>query len=698
LKIKTLISLVFSASLLIACSPNSNDQKAPTPATAEELPIPDFYQDYLNRDVRDDIFYFVLPDRFYNANSDNDMGSKDIAISRGGYDPTSKWHFNGGDMQGLEEKLDYLQNMGITAIWMTPILRNRAMQGSSSASHGYWIIDFTQIDPHFGSNDDLKNLIEQAHKRGMKIFFDIITNHTADVIKYAECHNPDGSYLEGISECKFKSSEQLAKGDKYTPFVPEGEQDLKTPAWLNDPKYYNNQGDSFWQGESAINGDFVGLDDLKTSDPEVVSGFIDIYKNIITEFKPDGFRIDTVKHVDLSFWQEFGPAIINHAKTIGIPNFHIFGEVYSADPAVLSSFTTAGKLPSVLDFGFQNVAAKVFYQGENPQSIQQLFNDDDYYRDADSNPDILMNFLGNHDMGRAGFFINEGMKQASAEEKLERLILSHAFMYFSRGIPVVYYGDEQGFTGDGGDVAARENMFPSLVDEYNDNILLGTTATTADDNFDPSHPVYLALQKFAKIRMTHKALRSGISFNRYFDDNSKVFALSRVDKDERKEYLVVFNTDTETKSIALDTTSPEYQHIAGHNEFVVNKSSVTITLPALSYSILKATQPIVVSADLKVKFTGIEAVGDLRKYTFDVPAATYKTLPLFGVALEIKDFFGKYHALGVDNTPPYSIYVHKDQLSDLKPQALRLTVINFAGQRKTTMVELKPRKVATSVD
>lgn len=685
--------------MLLACSPNTTEQESSsTSTTAPELEIPEIYQDYLNRDVRDDIFYFVLPDRFYNANPDNDMGSKEIAISKGGFDPTSKWHFNGGDMQGLEEKLDYLQNLGITAIWMTPILRNKAMQGSSSGSHGYWIIDFTQIDPHFGSNGDLKSLIEQAHKRGMKIFFDIITNHTADVIKYTECHNPDGSYLEGLSECKFKSSEQLAKGDKYTPFIPEGEQNIKTPAWLNDPKYYNNQGDSFWQGESAINGDFVGLDDLKTSDPEVVAGFIDIYKNIITEFKPDGFRIDTVKHVDLSFWQEFGPAIIDHAKTIGIPNFHIFGEVYSGDPAVLSNFTTMGKLPSVLDFGFQSAAAEVFYRGKHPQLIQQLFNDDDYYRDADSNPDILMNFLGNHDMGRAGFFINEGLKEASAEEKLQRLILSHAFMYYSRGIPVVYYGDEQGFTGDGGDVAARENMFPSLVEDYNDNQLYGTLATTADDNFDQNHPIYLALQKFAKIRMTHKALRSGMSFNRYFDDNSKIFVLSRVDKDEQKEYLVAFNTDTESKTITLDTTSPGYQHIAGHNDFAVNKGNATITLPGLSYSVLKATQPIAASADLKVKFTGVEAIGDLRKFTFDIPAATYKTLPMFGMALEIKDFFGKHHAVGLDHTPPYSIYIHKDRLSDLKPQALRLTVINFNGQRKTTQVELKPRKVATSAD
>lgn len=211
------------------------------------------------RDVRDDVFYFVLPDRFNNANPDNDNGSDTLEISNGGLDITSKWAFHGGDMQGIEAKLDYLQNLGVTAIWMTPILRNQATQLTGFAHHGYWILDFTQIDPHFGSNDDLRSLIAAAHARGMKIFFDIITNHTADIIRFEECHNPDGTFKDGLNGCEYKSTEQLAAGDTYTTFIPEGLENVKTPAWLNDPKYYHNQGDSFWQGESALNGDFVGL-------------------------------------------------------------------------------------------------------------------------------------------------------------------------------------------------------------------------------------------------------------------------------------------------------------------------------------------------------------------------------------------------------------------------------------------------------
>ena len=118
-----------------------------------------------------------LPDRFNNGDVSNDSGAPKGSISHGGLDTTSKWAFHGGDMAGIEQKLDYLKSMGITAIWMTPILRNKAVQKGGFAHHGYWIVDFTEIDPHFGSNADLKRLIDTAHKKDIKVFFDIITRY-----------------------------------------------------------------------------------------------------------------------------------------------------------------------------------------------------------------------------------------------------------------------------------------------------------------------------------------------------------------------------------------------------------------------------------------------------------------------------------------------------------------------------------------
>lgn len=679
---KRFLTLAVPVLIALGCSPKPEQVAAPTAEQLKPIGAPEIYADYLNRDIRDDMFYFVLPDRFHNGNPDNDNGSKTIAISQGGYDPTSKWHFHGGDMQGLEKKLDYLKGMGITAIWMTPILRNRAMQGSSSASHGYWILDFTQIDPHFGSNDDLKSLISAAHKKGIKIFFDIITNHTADVIKYEECHNPDGSMQSGKNECKFKSAEQLASGDSYTPFVPTGEENLKTPAWLNDPKYYNNQGDSFWQGESAIKGDFVGLDDIDTTMPEVVDGFIDIYRNIISEFKPDGFRIDTVKHVDLSFWQQFSPAIVGHAKSLGIPNFHVFGEVYSGDPEVLSRYTTSGKMPSVLDFGFQHAAAEIFYRGNHPDVLQTLLANDDYYADHDSQADILMNFLGNHDMGRTGFFINQGLPDIPSQEKLQRSILSHALMYLSRGIPVVYYGDEQGFTGDGGDVAARENMFASKVDEYNDNDLLGTNQTTAVENFDQAHPIYLAIKELAKLRMQHGALRYGQTHLRYLEPESKVFAFSRIDLNDPVDYLIAFNTDNKTQKIQLPKTATGYQQVYGQQSVKEGPDTLELTLPALSVTVLKSTTAIPQNGISDIKVRKVTMTDERIKIAYDVVLDNPGSLSLMSVKTELQTPEDQLALLSEDHAPPYAVVVDKEKFASLQGTGLKVTVTPYNGRPK----------------
>lgn len=143
------------------------------------------------RPIEDDIVYFLLPDRFFNGDPNNDRGGISGGKLDHGFDPTHKGFYHGGDIPGVLQKLDYLENLGVTAIWMAPIFKNKPVQGpkgqESAAYHGYWITDFTQIDPHFGTNQDLKNLVNAAHQRGIKIIFDIITNHTADVIQYREC-------------------------------------------------------------------------------------------------------------------------------------------------------------------------------------------------------------------------------------------------------------------------------------------------------------------------------------------------------------------------------------------------------------------------------------------------------------------------------------------------------------------------------
>lgn len=571
---------------------------------------------------------------------------------------------------------------------MTPILRNRAIQEDGFGHHGYWVVDFTEIDPHFGSNDDLKSLIEAAHKRDIKVFFDIITNHTADVIKYTECHDAYGKFLNvGQTGCDFISSEQLAQGKKYSPFILEAEKNVKVPAWLNDPKYYNNQGDSFWEGESAIKGDFVGLDDLDTSQPEVLSGLSEIFKNLITEFRPDGFRIDTVKHVDIEFWQSFSPAIMSHAQSIGLPEFFIFGEVYDGNPAGLSKFTTLGQLPSVLDFSFAFNTHDVVFNNKSVSQLKQLFENDDYYRDVNSNPNDLLNFIGNHDMGRSGHFIELALPDISDQEKQQRSELAHALMYMSRGVPVVYYGDEQGFTGDGGDVDARENMDPSLVDTYNDNNLIGTDRTTADSNFDVMHPLYQTFAGLAKVRHEHETLRRGEHIHRALDEDKRIYAFSRIMPEHLDDYLVVFNFSTKTQAFEMNVDGINYIKVAGNdkNTHGVSGDNINIVLAPLSYRVLKSDKPISSSLVDRITMKASYEENDRVFIPFDIEFAkpaqfNMATIEVYDVSVK-----GKKELLTFDTTPPYrAVLLPKDLFGVTK---IKVVANSFTGPIKAQIFD-----------
>src|ERR1044072_2153479 len=134
-----------------------------------------------------------MADRFANGDTANDQGGLGSDPLVSGFDPTKKGFYNGGDLKGLRGKLDYIQTLGTTSIWLTPSFKNKAVQledGPSAGYHGYWITDFTQIDPHLGTNAELAALVGAAHAMGMKVFFDSITNRTADVIDYREAHRP----------------------------------------------------------------------------------------------------------------------------------------------------------------------------------------------------------------------------------------------------------------------------------------------------------------------------------------------------------------------------------------------------------------------------------------------------------------------------------------------------------------------------
>jgi glycosidase len=577
--------------------------------------------DYRARLPQDEVIYFLLPDRFENGDPSNDRGGLAGDRLATGFDPTHKGFYHGGDLKGLIKRLDYIQGLGATAVWLSPVFTNKPVQGppgqESSGYHGYWITDFTRVDPHLGTDADFKAFVDAAHAKGMKVYMDIIANHTADVIQFAECEGKNECPYRSIADYPYQRRGGVAGqpinpgfvGEKdgsaanftklkdpnyaYTVHIPPAERKVKVPAWLNDPIYYHNRGNSTFRGESSIMGDFSGLDDIFTENPRVISGMIEIYGAWIDKYRVDGFRIDTAQHVDPAFWRAFVPAMLARARAHGISNFHIFGEVATSemDPAHTAVNTRVDKLPSVLDFPFARAVIDVVAGGAGTDQLARLFRADPLYEGGPQAALQLPTFLGNHDAGRFGMFVRHLVPKAGDTEMLQRVMLGHAMLLTLRGVPTIYSGDEQGFAGDGGDQDAREDMFASRVAVYNDNRLIGTRATTAQANFDPNHPIYREIAKLARIRTSHRALTRGRQVVRYSQDKPGLFAVSRFDPRDGREMLLLFNSSEQSveQNVVVDVASDRFTALAGScPQRASAPGSVRITLPPLGYAICDA--------------------------------------------------------------------------------------------------------------
>jgi glycosidase len=400
----------------------------------------------------DEVLYFTIPDRFENGSRHNNCGAYtgtcrvdgvEEEVLTHGYWPSQKGYYHGGDLEGLRRQLPYLDGLGITAIWVGPIYANQTVQsdttdqfGHSAGYHGYWILDFLRVDPHLGTNEEFRRLVNEAHDRGIKVLMDIVTNHTADVIQLegnAGYRNKRDFPYTDVNGVPFDDSDYAYSGqDDYTfpevdaatsfpyvPFNPPGAP-AKNPAWLNDVELYHNRGNTSFTGENSLYGDFFGLDDLWTERREVVEGMIDIYSFWIEEFGVDGFRIDTTKHVNMEFWQKFGPDILAAAEREGIEEFFAFGEVFDQrfGSQFLSEFSTEGQLQSTIDFAFQVAARDFASVGTATDDLREFFASDDYYTDADSNAYAQPTFLGNHDMGRIGYFLQRVDQAGSTDAEL----------------------------------------------------------------------------------------------------------------------------------------------------------------------------------------------------------------------------------------------------------------------------------------
>ncbi|HMP71719.1 MAG TPA: alpha-amylase family glycosyl hydrolase [Kiritimatiellia bacterium] len=463
-------------------------------------------------DWRDITIYQIFTDRFHDGDPSNNHLSPSV------FNPTDSRRIHGGDFRGIEQKLDYIKALGADAIWISPIPLNVG----HSAYHGYGAHDFYTLSPHWGTMADLRSMVSNAHVRGIYVILDIVTNHKGDRIGANlntgyPAYNPSGYPLRWWTSTQY-------------------------PPPFDQLDHFHNFGEiqNLWYDPPQILGELMGLDDLKTETEHVRTNMIAIYSHWIEQGGFDGFRIDTVKHVEMGFWQVFNPAIREFAASLGKTNFFQFGEVYDGSDAKCGSYTgTQAGGPyandSVLDFPLYFQINDVFARATAPtMRIRDRYHQlDHYHPDA---RDRLVTFLDNHDFPRF-------MNAANANNNTARLHVATTFLYTSRGIPSLYYGTEQNFNG-GHDPQNRENMFDGQFP---------ATGPSVGDRFDMTETTFQHIARLTNFRRLYPALRRGTHHNLWHNpDGPGLFAYAR--RLEDQEVFVMMNTSPTPQQLAARPT------------------------------------------------------------------------------------------------------------------------------------------------
>ncbi len=513
-------------------------------------------------DWRDEVIYQVLVDRFANGDVNNDYQVRPDFLAR----------YQGGDWRGMVDQLDYFVKLGVTTLWISQIVKNVETDADVDAYHGYWAQDLYELNPHFGDLADLRRLTAAAHEKGIKIVLDIVTNHMGQVFFYDTNlnGNPD-IYIGGSGALPVVSSRSdLSRITEYDPdWDPKGVQAFTSlgPAgrapiiFIQDPKInrvppsgilgtaraYHGFGRilNYDDEKQRELGDFPGgLKDVATELPEVRKELIDAFARWVELTDLDGFRIDTVKHVEHDFWREFGTEVRQRLKRQGKERFLMFGEAFDGNDELLGSYTQEGMLDSVFYFSqhyqvFRDVFVNAHTENEQKgtEQIARLWGDRRKNYRNEPQPDgigvapsrSLVNFMDNHDVARFLY---------SAEGDKDALRNALVFLMTEEGIPCLYYGTEQDFAG-GNDPANREVMWHT---GYN---------TTGD--------TFVHFSKLARIRAKYPALRQGdtnvvwSSSHVGAEEDAGIIAYERTGGDAGGEYaLVVLNTNGKKDSATAD--------------------------------------------------------------------------------------------------------------------------------------------------
>ena len=542
-------------------------------------------------DWRDQFFYFLLPDRF--SNGQESAGNLFDLKNPGEFKAADKkmWmkggrKFQGGTLKGVKSKLQYLRNLGITALWLGPIWKQRK---DLETYHGYGIQNFLEVDPRFGTREDLRDLIKEAHAQRIYVILDIIYNHSGNNWYY----NIDGKPWEMINyryqpPCDFYG--WRSAGGVPTSSI-QGEEDAVWPREFQNVDWYTRAGkigkwdpepweDPMHPDNEFRRGDFYDLKDLNLDHRgDALGAVINVYKYWIAFSDADGFRIDTVKHASFEVCRNFCGAIHEYAESIGKENFFLIGEVTGGSQMARNYLDIFGRnVDAVLDIGAAAENLSGMVKGFTPSSV---------FFDQYKGHDLLgshretgryhLSILDDHDM--VG---QEKKRFAAGNEQESRYVqTAHAVgtMLTTLGVPCLYYGTEQAF--DGSTAYHDESIEPRdqygnlpFEDRYIREAMFGGTfgafETEGCHFFNSEHPTYLRIAAVARIRnrmdMVGLALRRGRQYLRETKSQGDFFftpgqgeltAWSRIM--DRQEVLVILNTSgSEHRGAFVTVNAPSH--------------------------------------------------------------------------------------------------------------------------------------------
>jgi|HubBroStandDraft_6_1064221.scaffolds.fasta_scaffold00323_10 glycosidase len=448
-----------------------------------------------------DVIYLIMPDRFDDGDASNNFPDS------GAYDRSAPRAYHGGDLRGIQRRLPYLKDLGVTTIWITPIYQNDDRTGRDY--HGYGAIDLYSVEKHLGTLAGYRALVTSAHEQGIKVLLDIVPNHVGPANPWVD-NPPTDRWFHGTREKHLTTGLSLAV--ETDPHAPPLE-------WRN-----------------MVEGWFAGiLPDMGTDDP-INAQYL--RQNALWWAETgalDGFRIDTFPYVDRPFWRDF------HADLHRTyPRFRTVGEVFNPDPTV-TAFFVGGKvtgeidtgLDTVFDFPLESTLRNVILQDAPARQIEDVLRHDWMF----PHPENLVTFFGNHDTKR---FMSE---PGATTEKLK---LAFSLLLTLRGIPEIYYGDEIGMSGV--DDPDNRRDFPGGFPGDKRN------AFTSEGRTPEEQSVFTHVRNLLRLRQEHPALRGGELIHIFADD--QVFAFVRQHTagpdGPAEQLLAVMNNSDQPKTIELD--------------------------------------------------------------------------------------------------------------------------------------------------